>query len=170
MKTVWKLGVACVALVSMIEAAAASDSCLKRKEMVALKVAAIQQQLMVAALTCHAIPRYNQFVLSHRKQLLVSDNALKAYFVRSGGIARYHAYKTKLANNSSLTSIGDVDSYCRDAFAAFDVAAGEPSLAVFVAERSIMVDVASPACVETRMAAREERRAARHRARVYARR
>jgi hypothetical protein len=132
--------------------------------MLALKAAAVQQQLMVAALTCHAVPRYNAFVLGYRRQLLASDNTLKAFFVRHGSVADYHAYKTRLANNSSLTSIGDVQSYCRDAFAAFDVAAREPSLAVFIAEQSTAVDRAYPACAETRMAAREERRSLRRHA------
>ena len=163
MNIAFRAGPAGLALLVTVQAAMAADSCVRRREMMALKAAAVQQQLMVAALTCHAVPRYNHFVVAYRRQLLASDNTLKAFFVRHGSVADYHAYKTRLANNSSLTSIGDAETYCRDAFAAFDAAATQPSLAVFVAEQPGAVDVAYPACADTRLAVREERRAARHR-------
>src|SRR4051794_21339419 len=99
------IGSALLAL-CVAENAYAGDQCVRRNERMALKVAALQQQLMVAALSCHAIPLYNRFVISYRRDLQRSDNALKGFFIRHGSVADYHAFKTRLANNSSLSSIG----------------------------------------------------------------
>ncbi|MBV9063683.1 MAG: hypothetical protein JOY77_12255 [Alphaproteobacteria bacterium] len=153
-----KIVIAAAAVFAAAQTGAAADNCVRHRDMMALKVAALQQQLMVAALTCHAVPRYNQFVVGYRKQLFNSDNALKAFFIRRGSVAGYHAYKTKLANNASLTSIADMDSYCRAAFAAYDSAANAPSLAAFVDLQPAAVDGDFTSCAETRLAAREERR------------
>ncbi len=66
---------------------------------------------MVAAFTLsRRRSRYNNgFVLAHQPELIDSDDApLKAYFVHRdarSGEAAYHAYKTELANTSSLRSV-----------------------------------------------------------------
>jgi hypothetical protein len=137
-----------VAMMAMAQNALAGEGCVRHREMVALETAALQQKLMVAALSCHAIRLYNRFVISYRRDLQRSDNELKAFFIRHGSVADYHAFKTRLANNSSLASIGDTDSYCRNAYEEFDEALStrRHSLRALVADLHVRVDAPYEDC------------------------
>jgi hypothetical protein len=55
-----------------------ADVCARAPDLVALQVAALQQQLMVAALTCDDVSLYNSFVTAYQKDLVASDEALQA--------------------------------------------------------------------------------------------
>src|SRR5690348_9929713 len=105
-KTVIRVSVAALTASSLIGNAWAG--CVSTADMAALKTAAMQQELMVAAFSCHAIGLYNHFVRSHQPELIRSDAQLKAYFVQRDsakrGEAGYHTYKTELANAASLRS------------------------------------------------------------------
>ena len=73
--------------------------------MTAIKAAAVQQRLMVAALSCDAAQLYNRFVTSYQRELQASDRALQNFFRRLNGktgTEDYHAFKTRLANASSM--------------------------------------------------------------------
>ena len=112
--------------------------CASRTDAAALKVAALQQELMVAAFSCHDVARYNEFVLAHQPELIASDASLKAFFVRRDvrhGEAGYHTYKTELANAASLRSIHD-DGFCDNAATEFDGSSDRGSLAAFVGVRN----------------------------------
>jgi hypothetical protein len=131
-------------------AAANSASCANSEDMFAVRTAAVQQRLMVAALSCHAIERYNNFVITYQKDLQASDRALQNFFRRLNGqtgVADYHSFKTRLANTSSLQSIRDT-SYCADAQATFDAALTDTkrSLPVFLAGQTTAVDNAFSPC------------------------
>jgi len=111
----------------------------------AVKAAAIQQRLMVAALSCDAAQLYNKFVSTYQKDLQASDRALQNFFRRmngKSGTEDYHAFKTRLANASSMQSIGDITAYCSSAKAIFDTAlnADKPVLTAFVANQETSVD------------------------------
>jgi hypothetical protein len=126
-----------VALCSMT--AQSWASCARPEEATALKAAAVQQELMVAALTCSQIALYNHFVISYRTELQQSDSALQSFFLRQNahtGMADYHAYKTRLANQASLSSLHN-GNYCQDTQEAFDDAldGGKTTLAAFVASQ-----------------------------------
>ena len=132
----------CVCVNTRAEAAAA---CANPQDISAVRAAAIQQRLMVAALSCHAIDRYNNFVIAYRKDLQASDVALQTFFRRLNGqkgTADYHAFKTRLANTSSMDSIHDAGGFCASAEAAFDTALDgrKASLATFVAGQTTTVD------------------------------
>jgi hypothetical protein len=131
-------------------AAANSASCANSEDMLAVRTAAVQQRLMVAAFSCHAIERYNNFVITYQKDLQASDRALQNFFRRLNGqtgVADYHSFKTRLANTSSLQSIRDT-SYCADAQATFDAALTDTkrSLPVFLAGQTTAVDNAFSPC------------------------
>ena len=120
-------------------AAAGPSRCVGSDDVYALRAAAVQQRLMVAALTCHATDSYNKFVISYRKDLQASDLALQKFFRRLNGqtgTADYHAFKTRLANASSMDSIRDT-SYCANAEATFAdaLAARNKSLRAFLADK-----------------------------------
>lgn len=140
------MGGAFLALLGMTGQVMAADACARRDDRMAMRAAALQQELMVAALTCHAVPRYNEFVLSYQKQLRSSDNALKKYFVRtSGSQAAYHAFKTRLANQDSIRSIHD-GNYCAEAATVFDAAHATKSLSALVMHTPVMMDADYTSC------------------------
>lgn len=115
----------CTAAVTLLglTATASAGACRQPRAAVAMQTAAVQQQLMVAALSCHQSRLYNAFVIGHRDELRRSDAELRRYFEhRHGGMPAYHAYKTRLANSASLDSLHDIDGYCADAREVFQAA------------------------------------------------
>ena len=120
--------------------ALAASTCATDTDMAAFRTAAVQQQLMVAALTCHDVEAYNRFVLAYQPELQKSDADLKAYFTRRGNVAAYDTFKTKLANLSSLSDIANGPAYCSNAAAAFDMALkSRQALSSFVADQRLMI-------------------------------
>src|SRR5215472_3940758 len=127
-------------------AARCSDS---DEDLAPLKTAALQQELMVAALSCHAVRAYNRFVRSHQAELLDADAALMSYFARhdgDGGSAGYNAFKTELANAASLRSAVDTDAFCYDAAAEFDYVLRPANLSLIVENDHLIVPVSYPEC------------------------
>ena len=101
-----------------LSANTALAACIGARDAAALRVAALQQRLMVAGLACPsshgngASDAYNRFVLGHRAELQRSDDDLKSYFVRNGGEAGYDSYKTKLANLAAHGPATDRNAFC----------------------------------------------------------
>jgi hypothetical protein len=132
-------GLACATALILSAGALAAPRCAKPEEVTAIQASMIQQELMVAALTCNEIEHFNAFQTSYAAELRSSDAKLEKMFRRlyggARGEAQYHAFKTRLANHSSMRSIRDNVSYCRDARAAFDAAlvSSKPTLETFVA-------------------------------------
>ena len=127
----------------------AASECASPSDQAALKTAAVQQQLMVAALSCHDVYEYNRFVLGHQSELINSDNALKAYFQKGDkqhGTATYNKYKTELANAASLRSSREPDSFCDAAARAFDAALHPASLATVIASADLIADAPGASC------------------------
>jgi len=118
-----KLIVAAIGLGALAVPAQASLVCVTAAEMKVLQSAALQQQLMVAALSCGQHDDYNRFVTAYRPRLLQSDNALKAFFAGKSRGEDYNAYKTRIANVASLKSIRDA-KFCDSARKVFDLALG----------------------------------------------
>jgi hypothetical protein len=105
----------------MFASGAVANDCASAGDLAALRTAALQQELMVAAFSCHDVALYNRFVTSHQPELIQSDATLKAFFVRRDAHhseAGYHTYKTELANASSLRYLHD-DDFCANADSEF---------------------------------------------------
>lgn len=162
MKPGARAAVAMAAMIAMTGNALAAEDCIRHEDMTALKAAAVQQHLMVAALSCRATSLYNRFVLSYRGELQASDEALKAFFQRrTGGEDEYNAFKTRLANASSLGSIGHGRAFCEQAYGAFEAAlyADRVSLADFVNRQPVSLDLSYSECEQPApIYARNERR------------
>jgi hypothetical protein len=131
--------------------ATSGKNCAKPEEMTAMQTAAVQQELMVAALSCNAVTLYNAFVTGYQKELQDSDKSLQKLFLRlrgKRGIEDYHAFKTKLANGSSIKSIGNITQFCANAQAAFSAALGpaKSTLKDFVAGHADSSDNGISAC------------------------
>ena len=106
------VGIACCAL---FNPAMGAESCVSRGDAAALKTAAVQQQLMVAAFMCRDASAYNGFVRTYQTDLQESDATLKAYFVRRlgrRGEAAYDSYKTKAANLAGLSQARNSEAFC----------------------------------------------------------
>ncbi|MGN6517557.1 MAG: hypothetical protein ACTHLR_17155 [Rhizomicrobium sp.] len=118
--------------------AAPSSKCAKADEVTAIQVAAVQQELMVAALTCDQVTNFNAFQTGFGPELRNSDATLHKMFKRIFGNRQgedeFHAFKTRLANDSSIRSIHDNQAYCHEAAAVFSsaLAPAKPTLAAFV--------------------------------------
>ena len=148
-----KTGAAALMLVCMAGnvSAATAAGCVRPDEFSAVKAAAVQQRLMVAALSCDAIQLYNKFVTSYQKELQASDKTLENFFRRLNGrtgTEDYHAFKTKLANASSMQSIGDITGYCASAKETFAVAlnGNKQTLRNFVSLQKTSADDAFAPC------------------------
>jgi hypothetical protein len=149
MNTTLRLSASLLAMIAMSGTSFAADLCARPDEAMALKTAAVQQELMVAALTCGDADSYNRFVLSHRGALQDSDAALKGYFQRASerrGEDEYNSYKTALANGFSLASLRGQGDFCRTAEAVFEDSQDSRSLSAFVAEQRISGGDNYPAC------------------------
>ena len=161
MKAVWKTGAAALAMSGMMGQAMAAGVCARPDEAMALKTAAMQQEMMVAALYCNDVKPYNHFVLSHQRELQESDAKLMAYFKRADGPRKgetaYHAYKTGLANDFSLASLHGMQAYCSNVNAAFDAAespSAGPTLATFVSTQTVSGTESYASCPVTASASR----------------
>lgn len=123
-------------------------------DMAAVQTAAVQQQLMVAALTCNEVQRFNAFQTGFGPELRASDARLAAMFRRlygRRGEAAYHAFKTKLANNAEIRSIHNNPAYCQEAGSMLTTALAteRPRLSVFVRNLSVTVEqLPAPSCGE----------------------
>lgn len=140
MKSMLKASATTLALLGWTGQALAG-ACAQPNEAIALKTAAMQQELMVAALYCNDVALYNRFVVSYQRELQSSDAALLTFFVHGhGGSTAYHAYKTNLANDFSLSGLHAMGAYCQTAKLAFDAAldgnAGR-SLASFIETQAV---------------------------------
>ena len=151
------LNIAATALVSLAMAGQSlgAEICARPEEAMALKAAALQQELMVAALSCGDVASYNRFVVSHQRELQDSDATLLGYFQRASqrtGTDDYNSYKTALANGFSLASLRGGREFCDAAEAAFGAAssARDPSLAEFVSAQPVAEAADYPACDESR--------------------
>ena len=125
-----------------------SGRCAGPSEVTAIQTSAVQQELMVAALTCNQVDNFNAFQTSFSSELRSSDSTLLHMFTRlygsSKGQAQYHAFKTRLANDSEMRSIHGNREFCAattQIFAAA-LAPSKPTLAEFVG--GVPVEEASP--------------------------
>ena len=123
--------------------AEAKVSCVNPKEEAALQTRVVQTELMVAALLCHATPRYNDFVTANQKELMRAHEALRAMFKRffgAQGGTELNTFITKLANDSSKRSTRGITAFCTQATAIYDGAAAlgdQMTLATFVAVQPV---------------------------------
>jgi hypothetical protein len=141
----FKKGISFTALIAMTAQGYAKDLC-DPVSSTALKTAAVQQELMVAAFTCGAKEQYNRFVVDHQLQLRQSDANLMAYFKKRdhGREAGYDSYKTKAANLSANRSASDGALYCQAVARDFDVAE-HSTLVDFIAGAHLLIS-APDAC------------------------
>ena len=129
----------CLAATGGAEAKKASK-CANPAEVTAMQAAAVQQELMDAALTCgdEARTNYNAFQTSYGSELRRSDKTMLQMFHRamgySKGDAAYNKFKTDMASKAELRRIHGHADFCAAAnlVAAAALAPDKPSLNDFV--------------------------------------
>jgi len=142
------LMLACIGGNAVAEAAGLAR-CATAEDMFAIRAAAVQQKLMVAALSCRATKPYQQFVSDYRQSLMDSDSALQNFFRRLNertGTADYHSFKTHLANAAAILPSRDALKFCTDAKVTFAAAANAGNLKTFLAHQTTAEDNAFPRC------------------------
>jgi len=141
---------------------ALAASCARGSDASALKIAALQQELMVAALSCRDVVLYNRFVTSHQPELFASDGRLKSYFIRTqGGEAGYNTYKTELANTAALRSSRDAGDFCTQAEAEFATVSNLDTLSSYVDAHDFALADDLPVCAAPVVRSAEAARAPR---------
>ncbi len=95
--------------------AAAAPACVKGADETALQVRVVQTDLMVAALSCGASARYNEFVKANQPALMGAHKQLSTFFNKKrGGQAALNAFITKLANDASQRSVANIALFCQE--------------------------------------------------------
>jgi hypothetical protein len=118
----------------------AAAECATAADEVALRLRALQTELMVAALACERREAYNDFVDRFRPALQSEGQVFKAYFRRlhgGGAEPAMNRFVTQLANFASQRSIADRPGFCAAAGMAFaDLAQVAPAdLRAWIAAR-----------------------------------
>ncbi len=115
------------ASVLALPVADAAARCLTAKERTAVRVRTLQTDLMVAALSCRAVPgrdftgHYNAFVQRHGDRLVSHSRVLQRYFSdRYGANSRKQldAFITALANDASRRSMSS-PTFCDESVQLF---------------------------------------------------
>lgn len=142
-----------LAVSAMAGQAWAETICAGAQDLTALQVASVQQELAVAALACENddVTLYNSFVTTYQPELISSDEALLAYFMRRApatGTEDYHSFKTKLANQYSARSADNRSSFCGKAEALFHeaLAGRQKSLAAFALAQPMVIGASYTIC------------------------
>ena len=80
----------------------ATPNCVKGKVLTALQVRMLQTELVVGALSCGTTPRYNDFVMAYRPDLMNAQKTLMRFFAHE---SKLEDYKSKTANEVSQRSL-----------------------------------------------------------------
>jgi hypothetical protein len=134
------------------------SNCAQPSEITAIQVTAVQQQLMVAALSCDPagtpdaakeyVSKFNQFQVAYGAELRQSDAAMLRMFKRLYGVRKgddeYNAFKTRAASHSEIKRIHGFSDFCKaaDLVLAAALAPQKPSLTDFVS--GVQVEEQSP--------------------------
>ncbi len=112
-----------MALAILVSGPALAAVCTSPSESAAVQLRILQSELMVAALSCRAKPKYNRFVKQFEPILVQSGKTLVAMFHRDHrgrAVAELNRFITRLANGASAHSISFGAGYCGMAYALFD--------------------------------------------------
>jgi hypothetical protein len=119
-----KIVSAALATAALTTQAFAAGVCSRADETAGVKAEILQQQLMVAAYSCHLEGSYNAFVVNYRPDLIAADGAAQSLFQRASarGADAYQTFKTQMANDFSM-DYQNQDGFCDNAQDMFQTAA-----------------------------------------------
>lgn len=122
-----------------------ADPCIKDKVLASFQMRMLQTELVVGALSCKLTPRYNEFVVSYRDELMGAHRVLMKHFGRE---MRLEDYKSKTANEASQRSLANITQFCLYTSALYDKLLGpeRPKLAAFVGGEPVASHHGQNAC------------------------
>ncbi len=91
--------------------------CVKGKVLSAFQMRMLQTELVVGALSCKLTPRYNEFVIAYRPDLMTAHRSLMGYFARE---SRLEDYKSRTANEVSQRSLANITEFCNYTSSLYD--------------------------------------------------
>jgi hypothetical protein len=91
--------------------------CVKGKVLSAFQMRMLQTELVVGALSCKLTPRYNDFVIAYRPDLMSAHRSLMGYFARE---SRLEDYKSRTANEVSQRSLANITEFCNYTSSLYD--------------------------------------------------
>ncbi|NOT38959.1 MAG: hypothetical protein HOP13_00540 [Alphaproteobacteria bacterium] len=97
--------------------APAAPKCIKDKVLSAFQMRMLQTELVVGALSCKMTPRYNDFVVGYRPDLMSAHKTMMKYFGRE---SRLEDYKSRTANEASQRSLANITEFCLYSSALYD--------------------------------------------------
>lgn len=109
--------------IGLLTSNVATAQCVRSGEYPAFDITALQNKLMVTALTCDARDKYDAFVMKYRPELVSQEKALSSYFSRAPGRRarqQHDDYMTQLSNSQSSTGLRQGSLYCRYNLGVFD--------------------------------------------------
>jgi hypothetical protein len=125
----------------------ASDAarCVSADEADAFQLRALQNRLMVAALSCNQQTAYNTFVEKFQGELTSAGKSMRSYYMRTGGgEAALNRHMTELANAAGLLRAKAPDDFCNDTWTMFLLLQDEPMELPTIAAKHEMSSVATP--------------------------
>ena len=110
---------------------AAEPPCVKGKVLAAFQMRMLQSELVLGALSCKLTPRYNDFVIAYRPDLMTAHRSLMAFFGRE---SKLEDYKSRITNEVSGRSIKNITEFCLNSVSLYDKLLGpeKVKLAEFV--------------------------------------
>ncbi|MFM9862523.1 MAG: hypothetical protein ACKVRO_02850 [Micropepsaceae bacterium] len=105
--------------------AAPAPKCIKDKVLTAFQMRMLQTELVVGALSCKMTPRYNEFVVGYRPDLMTAHKTMMKYFGRE---SRLEDYKSRTANEASQRSLANITEFCLYSSALYDKLLGPEKL------------------------------------------
>jgi hypothetical protein len=146
MRKTTKIISAALATVAMTTQAFAAGVCSRAEETAGVKAEILQQQLMVAAYSCHLEGSYNAFVINYRPDLVAADGAAQSLFQRvnaTKGADDYQTFKTQMANDFSM-DYQNQDNFCDNAQDMFQTAAEHRGGSLSALMAALSFDGATP--------------------------
>ncbi len=138
--------------VGLLTSNVATAQCVRPGDYPAFDITALQNKLMVTALTCDARDKYDAFVMKYRPELASQNKALSNYFSRANSRrARQQQddYMTQLSNSQSSTGLRQGTLYCQYNLGVFDevmALRSSAELTDYAAGKSVMQPIPMSEC------------------------
>jgi len=95
----------------------AEPPCIKGKVLSSFQMRMLQTELVVGALSCKLTPRYNEFVVAYRPDLMGAHKTMMGFFGRE---SKLEDYKSRTANEVSQRSLANITEFCLYSSALYD--------------------------------------------------
>jgi hypothetical protein len=128
---------------------AIAQQCIPASQQASFSAYALQNYLMVMAITCDRQDDYNRFVTQHRALLGGVERDLRNHFSRHGGARAHDLFKTNAANGNSQANLRQGNLFCGNTGQAFPTVlpmTTRDQMAQYAQTNRIGADFVPPVC------------------------